>query len=370
MNRCLAQTRLGKPCQRKVRTNVRCVQHRGAARFRETQCVSTHRHLHVTSERELVVDRVFNDVARMPIFITNTTAPVGPIEALVFTAGGLLFRFSAVMGHGSGGIVLTVREPTSGAIVAIKLEYDETEKKVSERLYALDNVCAQLRVRYISEVLIRLPTGHVHRMHAYVMEAMTGNIRSMFRAIGGRHRSSIPPPHHPESQRQVTFLCANLIRLQLLCLFQQNLFYTDFKVENVMYKVLDAQAHRKKEYMVMLGDIGSMSVDRHGRMAATYPPPEHREGLILRSWLDTGNHMTHVLSWHIGVFFAHVLGIYENDQRHPLDYTVVNPVHFERNRVQVQGRVRTRFGDQAARYLSQNPLDRPDIVDTIAVPYA
>ena len=374
MNRCLAETRFRRPCQRKVRTPTgRCAHHRGAVRFQEEkQCVSTHRHLHVTSERELLVDRLFNDVARMPIFIANTTQPVGPIQNLVFTAGGILFRFVEVMGQGTGGIVLAVREQRTGAIVAIKLEYDETERNVSERLYALDNVCAQLRVRYIHAVAVRLPTGRIHRMHAYVMESMTGNIRSMFRAIHrGQDRTGIPiPPHHPASQRHVTFLCADLIRLQLLCLYTQNLFYTDFKIENVMYKALDAQSHRKKEYIVMLGDIGSMAVNGHSRMACTYPPPEHREGMMLRTWLETDNNMKHLLSWHIGVFFAHVVHIYRNIQRPSLDYTVRNPVRFEHNRAQVQLHVRNMFGNQAALYLSPNPTDRPDVLETIAVLYA
>ena len=370
MNRCLAETRRRMPCQRKVRPpNERCSQHRGAVRFQENQCISTNRHLHVTSERELLVDRIFNDVARTPVFIANTTDPVGTIENIIVTADGLLFRFLELMGDGTGGIVIKVREQTTGAIVAIKLEYNETERDISERLYELDNVCAQLRVRYIGEVSVTLPAGRTRRMYAYVMEAMRGNIRSMFRAIRyGQDRMRIPP-HHPDSQRHVAFMCADLIRRQLICLYKQKLFYTDFKIENVMYKVIDEQSHRKKDYIVMLGDIGSMASNESGRMAATYSPPEHRDGLILRTWLETDNNMQHLLSWHIGVFFGHVANIYQNEHRQPIDYTINDPVQFERNRVEVQLRVRNLFGDQAALYLSSNPSERPSILETITVLY-
>jgi hypothetical protein len=140
-------------------------------------------------------------------------------------------------------------------------------------------------------------------------------------------------------------------------------------MENVMYKILDTQPRRKKEYSVMLGDLGSMVPDDGGRMASTYPPPEHRDGMIVRTWLESGDKMRELLSWHIGIFFAQVANIYRNSHHELLDYTVNNPVHFEQNRAQIQQRVRQLFGNKAAQYLARDPTDRPSISDTIEVLY-
>jgi hypothetical protein len=373
MNQCSAETRTKTACKRRVRAPaIRCSLHRGAVQFREHQCVSTNRHLHVTTERELLTTRVFKDRDNTIVQITNTIPVTGQIQNLIVTIDGVVFRYLATLGRGGGGVVFAVRNPLNAATLAVKLEYRETERGVSDRLYALDNVCAELRVRYIDMVQVVLPGNIQSRnMHAYVMESMDGTLARMFTDIRYGRRATrnhlLIQPHHQESRRQVAFQCADHIRRQMLCLYEQNLFYVDFKLENVMYKVLDAQAHRKKEYSVMLGDIGAMSISAFGNMAATFPPPEHRGGLIPRAWLETGDNMRHVLSWSIGIFFGEVANIYTNSHRHPLDHSV--GAAFEHNRDRVQQRVRRVFGDEAAQYLARDPTDRPSISDTIDVLY-
>ena len=117
----------------------------------------------------------------------------------------------------------------------------------------------------------------------------------------------------------------------------------------------------------MLGDIGSMATAADGTMTTTYPPPEHREGRIPRTWLETGDNMRHVLSWSIGLFFGLVANIYTDEHRHPIDHHIGRP--FENNRIQVQQRVQRLFGDTASQYLARDPTDRPSISDTIVVLY-
>jgi hypothetical protein len=377
MNQCAAETRKKTACKRRLRPpTLRCRQHRGAIQFREKQSTSsTNRHLHATTERELLTTRVFKDRDNTPVQITNEHL-AGRLRNLVVTIDGVRFIYRATLGQGGCGVVISIWNPLNHATLAVKLERRETERDVSDRLYALNNVCAELHVRYIDTVVVTVPMGRknalvVLNMHAYIMEAMDGSLCQMFTDIrhgrpATRNRLKIQE-HHVESRRQLAFTCADLIRRQLLCLYERGFFYVDFKLANVMYKVLDTQAHRKKDFIVMLGDIGSMSTNAAGDMCTTYPPPEHRKGKISRTWLETGDNMRHFLSWSIGIFFGYVANIYTRNHDHPIDYNIKVP--FDYNRIQVQKRVKDLFGDTAARYLARDPTDRPSISDTIVVLY-
>ena len=116
MNQCSAETRKKTACKRRIRPpTLRCRQHRGTVQFREKQCISTNRHLHVTTERELLTTRVFKDRDNTPVQITNARPGVGRIHNLIVTIDGVQFVYLATLGEGACGIVYSVRNPRSQA---------------------------------------------------------------------------------------------------------------------------------------------------------------------------------------------------------------------------------------------------------------
>ena len=387
---CEAETRRHTSCKRRVRQpGLRCVTHQGQELFREPQFggVSVGRQLIIPSERELIVDRIFNDAENTPVTIMNDPNQVIPgyrhIRVSVDIGAPLPTEFwpmDNVVGRGGNGMVINMApRQGNGAKFALKIDLQNQEQDIARQLDAGNNVCKQLRVRYIGEVRIRYD-NRVRRCFISVMESMDGDITRMFREIarGKDAHGRIPriPPHGDGSKTLVAFRCAELIRLQLLCLYERDLFYTDFKLQNVMYKVLDYAAHRKKSFIVMLGDIGAMGINDDGDMASTYPSPETRRihnkgyGMIPRALLEARNNLgiRHLLAWNIGAFFAQVVNIYSAP---PIPFHFRVPTReFEDNRRRLQLRVRRMFGDVAASYLERRGEDRPDVFDMISVIYA
>ena len=60
---------------------------------------------------------------------------------------------------------------------------------------------------------------------------------------------------------------------RLRCLKKMNLYYIDMKLENVFYRCLN-----DKQYVIILGDLGGLTVENNKPVPVTYFPPETRIG--------------------------------------------------------------------------------------------
>ena len=97
-----------------------------------------------------------------------------------------------------------------------------------------------------------------------------------------------------EVNAHIKTICEEL-RSQLVCMLEQGLVYTDMKLANCLYKMVDGKP------VFLIGDLGGAYKDQDGDQVPTYPPSEYINNSPPGYFSIDPKSQSAVLSWNIGL---------------------------------------------------------------------
>ncbi len=272
-----------------------------------------------------------------------------------------------IIGKGSYGCVVAYQN--GNRVFCAKIS-SENESSIVKLLSENKTWCQEIRMRDCS-------LGGSPRQFLYIMPKMDGSLRDFVR--------------NQVVEDVVRWVEA--VRQQVVCLLDvtNNIPYMDLKPANVLYR--RNRADRKKAADVHIGDLGSLVPDTNRTVAATFPPPEFRDGRVPvptdtekaekeDSPTEEGSREDHpsssekaqddnepnsvsackkLLAWSVGMFLLTML-----------DYAFVcrnfrfssqgTDEEFKKNIAEAQTKLQNcNFPEEVYKLISYNSADRPDV---------
>jgi len=143
--------------------------------------------------------------------------------------------------------------------VAVKVFKDQNDPEIqlikdinSHRDYNCDTIQSRI---------INLKFFQNNYKNVALMEIMVGNLKEL------STKTTINKQSIKEKNEIYIYILIQLANI-LKCLFDLNYYYNDLKLQNILF-ILDNGVH------IVLGDIGSITIDEVDSSLSTYPPPEY-----------------------------------------------------------------------------------------------
>jgi hypothetical protein len=245
---------------------------------------------------DVILPKIDDKFYDMPDYITQTSMEEHLDEYLPFIEintddGVVKLPFISVIGRGGLSLVLLYANDKYKLVIKLyvawkrgnlKLENDEREISVIEKINNDGINCNQVNIRILDP---GETTGGIKKSVLGVMNYMNGDLSSFI--------SSKP------DEGQIKRIILKLA-LDLKCLVDNNLYYTDLKLQNVLYKCIDSY-----NMLLFIGDLGSMIGE--GEMGIhTYPNPNLVE-VGKQSGFAPAEESTMV--WQLGIMWLKLNGV-------------------------------------------------------------
>jgi len=185
----------------------------------------------------------------------------------VIMINGEIFNVGRRVGDGSYGVVYGY-ENEDGRSVVLKIGDISSDLNVINKLKQSNITCNQSIVPYET----------VDNKHLLIMEKMDGDLYSL----------TTKTELSAYSIKHIIHQIATIIK----CLLDVGIFYTDLKLENILYKLKQDDTP-----LVILGDLGSAdNTHKENMYISTYPPYDRKDG---GGYIKDPNEND--LSWMIGI---------------------------------------------------------------------
>lgn len=166
--------------------------------------------------------------------------------------------------------------------IAVKTYNDpqDTEIALINELNKVKKISNQLPCNLINSKIINVKLPNKSKKNVSVMDLMDGTLSDLV----------VCPIQ--DKINILLRLCEHLLCIKKIT---GNLYYTDLKVGNVLYK-----CYKNRKVKIVIGDIGGLCTYPEQRGSSTYPPPET---------LHSGSNCNEgTVVWDIGVTFLELLG--------------------------------------------------------------
>jgi serine/threonine protein kinase len=150
------------------------------------------------------------------------------------------------------------------------------------------------------------------------------------------------------------------IRKQVVCLYENNYIYSDFKLKNILVD------YDNTGFRIYLGDLGSAVQDSYGEQMATYPPPD-----VYDNYMDIeedvgffkviDDQKQGIISWGLGM----ILFLLMIDDEDESDHFLYTNDYDETKHGQSIKQMNDFYGNGFGNYLSYYSDDRKSIYDKI-----
>ena len=182
-----------------------------------------------------------------------------------------IFKYIKIIGHGSYGVVMQYKDDTDNYIAVkygkkddIKKEKDIILKMINDK-----NQCSNLVVQYILNP------------DCIIMENANGTIKDL-RVIIEKNKNT-----------NIIIDVIYAITIAIKCLYDNNLYYTDIKMANILYR------NTNEGIQIILGDLGSITDNKNNKNNYTY---------TYRPSVSTYD-ITSIILWGIGILILDLLQI-------------------------------------------------------------
>ena len=224
-----------------------------------------------------------------PEFNSDNLNLINDGKIIVVKTKSMTFNLNRVdkpIGEGTAGTVFKFIDNVNQVNIAVKITSSNNEEEIANQLRMSD--CAVLHVRYVDGLKI-------NNKFVYFMELAEGDLHDWARKMMDKYRNGIP--------RHILYSVCVSIWKQLDCLFELGRFYTDIKLENILFKCPLPNNIEEENVRFMLGDLES-AVPVNGVLGATYPPYEYKN---MRGLLPQYIYYSTVLTWGFGILVFSLL---------------------------------------------------------------
>ena len=196
-------------------------------------------------------------------------------ETFLKTPDNITFSYIKTIGSGGYGNISQYAD-TNGNYIVVKYGNVDKDKEIIEIIKNNNNLCSELVVKYI--------VGDTY----IIMENANGTIDELIPVIQDNIKLCID------------VLYAIIIAIQ--CLRNINLYYTDIKMENILYR------YTQDGIEIILADLGGITYESTNDLTATYFPYER----TLNIYKSVQNKYDSIISWGIGMLVLNLLGMSEH----------------------------------------------------------
>ena len=290
-----------------------------------------------------------------------------------FSLSGKHYEFSFVKELGSGAygsvFLLSGHNKTDKIKfpIALKIDKSRSEYEISKKLF---NKCKTLQTKLLtvtsgsggtpgsSDSSSGSPYQSPTKSYLYFMQVADGSLRD----YKEKYIMKMDPK---EASLHIKVICEN-IRSQLVCMLENDLVYTDMKLANCLYKMVDG------EPVFMVGDLGGAYSDDDGEQMATYPPPEYLHGQFPGYFSIKKSKQSGILSWSIGIMLYTLSPLVTDggtecrgDESYFLFFRDRCSATYKKLLKGAQGLLQKHYGPGFGEYLSADASKRPDIYKRI-----
>ena len=222
-----------------------------------------------------------------------------------FNYGDAIFNYVKIISKGRYAIVLQYYDKKNTKYIAVKygyiFEYLDADIVAIKAIRKI-NSCSELVVKHIINV-----------SHCIIMENAIGTLKDLISKISGDTVHPVSKingdTEHPVSKINEDVLIDILyaVAIAIKCLFDNNLYYLDIKMENILYR------DTTDGIQIILGDLGGISSTKNHIQSVTYIPyeflshptskPEHTISPPVTSW------EMNIISWGIGILILDLLQV-------------------------------------------------------------
>ena len=296
-----------------------------------------------------------------------------------FRLSGKDYEFSFVKELGSGAygsvFLLSGHNKTDKIKfpIALKIDRSRSEYEISKKLF---NKCKTLQTkllmvaggsggtpkssgsRYSSGSSYGSPYQSPTKSYLYFMQVADGSLSD----YKEKYLMKMDPK---EASLHIKVICEN-IRSQLVCMLENDLVYTDMKLANCLYKMVDG------EPVFLIGDLGGAYSDDDGEQIATFPPPEYLHGQFPGYFSIEKSKQSGILSWSIGLMLYTLSPLVVTDEgtcqkgkSHFLFFRDDCSATYNKLLKGAQELLQKHYGSGFGEYLSADAGKRPDIYKRI-----
>ena len=205
-----------------------------------------------------------------------------------FNLNKYIYSFAKVLGKGAFGLVVQYYNNELKNYIAVKYGDIAAELKVIEQLKTHADACSELLIKYIIHESIH--DNVIYR--CIIMENASGTLADLIPAT--------------KQNKKLVIDIVYAIMIAIKCLYNINLFYTDIKLQNILYY------YTNKGIQIILGDLGSI-IDGNGNPVASIPPPDIKS--TPKEYVKT-----RLITWGIGILILLFIGIPNRYLNNSLSY--------------------------------------------------
>lgn len=308
-----------------------------------------------------------------PSQLDNSVITEGKIS---FRLSGKHYEFSFVkeLGAGAyGSVFLLSGHKKTDKIkfpIALKIDKSRSEYEISKKLF---KKCKTLQTKLLtvtsgsgenpgssgsSGSSSGSPYQSPTKSYLYFMQVADGSLRD----YKEKYIMKMDPK---EASLHIKVICEN-IRSQLVCMLENDLVYTDMKLANCLYKMVDG------EPVFMVGDLGGAYSDDDGDQMATFPPPEYLHGQFPGYFSIKKSKQSGILSWSIGIMLYTLSPLVTDGgtechkgESYFLFFRDRCSATYNKLLKGAQGLLQKHYGPGFGEYLSGDASKRPDIYKRI-----